>query len=123
MRKLYLAGGCFGVEAYFSRIAGVRSGGVGLRQRSYGQPQLGGGVPGTTGHAEAVALEYDEQAVSLSELGSIFPPYRPHYFKPSGQRYRQPIPYRHLYPERARAGRSGGAVDFVAAALRPACAG
>lgn len=73
MRKLYLAGGCFwGVEAYFSRIAGVRSAVSGYANGHTANPSYEEVCQGTTGHAEAVALEYDEQVVSLSELVQHF---------------------------------------------------
>lgn len=69
MCKLYLAGGCFwGVEAYFTQIAGVHSAVSGYANGHKANPSYEEVCQGTTGHAEAVALEYDDQVVTLSEL-------------------------------------------------------
>jgi peptide methionine sulfoxide reductase msrA/msrB len=73
MRKLYLAGGCFwGVEAYFSRITGVSSAVSGYANGQTQNPSYEEVCQGTTGHAETVALEYDEQVLTLSELVQHF---------------------------------------------------
>ena len=67
MAEIYLAGGCFwGLEEYFSRIAGVEKTTVGYAN---------GQVESTnyqllhqTDHAETVHLIYDEEKVSLREI-------------------------------------------------------
>jgi peptide-methionine (S)-S-oxide reductase len=68
-----LAGGCFWcVEAVYESIEGVTavvSGytGGGIPNPSYGQVSAG-----TTGHAEAVRIEYDPDVISYGEILSIF---------------------------------------------------
>ena len=67
MAEIYLAGGCFwGLEEYFSRIAGVKKTTVGYAN---------GQVESTnyqlihqTDHAETVHLIYDEKRISLREI-------------------------------------------------------
>ena len=67
MAEIYLAGGCFwGLEEYFSRIAGVEKTTVGYAN---------GQVESTnyqlihqTDHAETVHLIYDEEKISLREI-------------------------------------------------------
>ena len=72
-RTAVLAGGCFWcTEAVFKELAGVR----GVR------PGYAGGTPetadyrtvcsGTTGHAEAIAITYDPDAISYGELLKVF---------------------------------------------------
>lgn len=73
MQTIYLAGGCFWcTEAVFKSIKGVTEVMPGY---------IGGNVPnptyeqictGTTGHAEAVKVVYDESVLSLADLLEIF---------------------------------------------------
>ena len=66
-REIYLAGGCFwGVEEYFSRVAGVidvTSGYANGRDKTTNYQLIG-----QTGHAETVHIRYDANQVSLKDL-------------------------------------------------------
>ncbi len=68
MSTIYLAGGCFwGMQKFFDQFDGVTATEVGYangpdRAPSYEE------VCGDSGHAETVRIEYDDSAVSLSEL-------------------------------------------------------
>ena len=69
MKKIVLAGGCFwGVEEYFSRIAGVNKTSVGYANGSKTDPTYEEVCSGTTNHAEAVYIEYDDYTLSLEKL-------------------------------------------------------
>lgn len=69
MKKICFAGGCFwGVEEYFSRIAGVVNTTVGYANGEVDAPTYEEVCKGYTGHAEAVSIEYDEAKVSLEKL-------------------------------------------------------
>lgn len=69
MKKIVLAGGCFwGVEEYFSRIPGVNKTCVGYANGSKMDPTYDEVCSGTTNHAEAVYIEYDEYTLSLDKL-------------------------------------------------------
>lgn len=67
MAEIYLAGGCFwGLEEYFSRIAGVTSTTVGYAN---GQVETTNyQLLKQTDHAETVQVIYDEKVVSLREI-------------------------------------------------------
>jgi peptide methionine sulfoxide reductase msrA/msrB len=66
-REIWLAGGCFwGVEAYFARVPGVLSVTSGYANGSTENPGYYD-IP-HTGHAEAVHIVYDADAVSLRTL-------------------------------------------------------
>lgn len=68
MKKIILAGGCFwGVEAYFSRVMGVKSTTVGYIDGSKPLPTYED-VSNGSGHAEAVYLEYDETIINLTQI-------------------------------------------------------
>ncbi len=68
MSTIYLAGGCFwGMQKFFDQFDGVTATEVGYangpdRAPSYEE------VCGDSGHAETVRIEYDDSAVTLSEL-------------------------------------------------------
>ena len=66
-KEIYLAGGCFwGVEEYFSRVAGVidvTSGYANGRDKTTNYQLIG-----QTGHAETVHIRYDANQVSLKDL-------------------------------------------------------
>lgn len=67
MNKIVFAGGCFwGVEEYFSRIEGVTSTKVGYANGQSDETNYE--MVGSTGHSEAVYIEYDKNVVSLSNL-------------------------------------------------------
>lgn len=69
MKEIVFAGGCFwGVEEYFSRIEGVIDTKVGYANGTKENPTYQEVCTGTTGHAEACYIKFDEKTVSLEEL-------------------------------------------------------
>jgi peptide-methionine (S)-S-oxide reductase len=67
------AAGCFwGVEARFREIPGVLDAAVGYMGGETPDPGYKLVCTGTTGHAEAVQLEFDESQVSFEELLNQF---------------------------------------------------
>ena len=67
------AAGCFwGVEQRFAALPGVTSTEVGYTGGSTPQPSYEQVCSHTTGHAEAVRLEYDPQRISYEELLAAF---------------------------------------------------
>lgn len=69
MKKIVFAGGCFwGVEEFFSRIPGVKNTKVGYANGLLDHPTYELVCTGTTNHAEACSIEYDEKEVSLTTL-------------------------------------------------------
>ena len=68
MKTIYLAGGCFwGVQRYFDQFEGVLSTEVGYANGPDMQPSYQD-VCKSSGHAETVKIEYDEDKISLGEL-------------------------------------------------------
>ncbi|MBL4932518.1 MULTISPECIES: peptide-methionine (S)-S-oxide reductase MsrA [Clostridium] len=69
MKEIVLAGGCFwGVEEYISRIEGVKETKVGYANGIKENPTYEEVCTGTTGHAEACYVRYDEKVLSLNNL-------------------------------------------------------
>lgn len=69
MKEIILAGGCFwGVEAYFNQIEGVVETKVGYANGELKDPTYDEVKKGSTGHAEAVYIKYDEGKVALDYL-------------------------------------------------------
>lgn len=69
MKEIILAGGCFwGVEEYMSRINGVEDTRVGYANGTRKNPTYEEVCTGTTGHAEACIVKYNEEIISLEEL-------------------------------------------------------
>jgi peptide-methionine (S)-S-oxide reductase len=67
------AGGCFwGVEAVFEHIKGVRSVVSGYAGGSVVNPSYEHVTTGSTGHAEAVRIEFDPAVVSYETLLTVF---------------------------------------------------
>ncbi len=68
MKKIIVAGGCFwGVEAYFSQVKGILDTQVGYIDGRKGNPSYED-VCDSSGHAEAVYLEYDEKVLPIHKL-------------------------------------------------------
>ena len=73
MKEIVLAGGCFwGVEEYMSRIKGIVETKVGYANGIKENPSYKEVCSGTTGHAEACHIKYDESIISLEELLNKF---------------------------------------------------
>ena len=71
--KATFAAGCFwGVEELFKKVNGVTSTMVGYTGGTFEKPTYDDVCSSTTGHAEAIHLEYDPAVVSYEELLSIF---------------------------------------------------
>ena len=73
MKEIVLAGGCFwGIEAYMMRIPGVVDTKVGYANGTKENPTYHQVCAGTTGHAEACYIKYDENILSLETLLNKF---------------------------------------------------
>lgn len=69
MKTMYFAGGCFwGVEEFFSRIAGVTETEVGYANGTTKNPTYEEVCTKTTGFAEVCKVDYDETKVNLNTL-------------------------------------------------------
>ncbi|UCC82591.1 MAG: peptide-methionine (S)-S-oxide reductase MsrA [Gemmatimonadota bacterium] len=73
MEKATLAAGCFwGIEAAFRKVEGVESTLVGYTGGHVAAPSYEEVCSDTTGHAEAVQIEYDPSRISYEQLLEIF---------------------------------------------------
>lgn len=73
MEKATLAGGCFWcTESIFSELEGVKSVTSGYTGGHLENPTYEQVCQGTTGHAEAVEIVFDENEISYKELLEIF---------------------------------------------------
>jgi peptide-methionine (S)-S-oxide reductase len=73
MEKATFAAGCFwGVEAAFRKVEGVESTLVGYTGGHVDDPCYESVCTDTTGHAEAVQIEYDRSRISYEQLLEIF---------------------------------------------------
>ncbi len=68
-----LGGGCFWcLEAVYKRVEGVRSVTSGYAGGHVENPTYEMVCTGTTGHAEVVRVDFDEQTVSLDDILNVF---------------------------------------------------
>ncbi len=68
-KEIYLAGGCFwGIEAYFSKLSGVKETKVGYANGNISAPDYESVSTGKSGYAETVEIKYNPEKISLSEI-------------------------------------------------------
>lgn len=73
LNYVIVAGGCFwGLEDLLKNLEGVTSTKVGYSGGDFDDPTYADIRTGTTGHAEAVRVEYDEDEISLKEILHYF---------------------------------------------------
>lgn len=73
IETLTLAGGCFWcTEAIFKRLKGVISVTPGYSGGSVSNPTYDQVCSGTTGHAEAIQIEFDPKVINLKTLLEVF---------------------------------------------------
>ncbi len=73
MQKATFAAGCFwGIEEAYREIKGVKETKVGYTGGSTKKPTYEQVCTGTTGHAEAVQIQYDEKTTPYKKLLEVF---------------------------------------------------
>ena len=73
MESIVFGGGCFWcIEAIFSRVKGVLKVSPGYSGGHKANPSYQEVCTGTTGHAEVVKVDFDEDKIDLVTLFSVF---------------------------------------------------
>lgn len=73
MSEIVLAGGCFwGLQAIFSKVNGVLHTQVGYSGGHKKNPSYEEVCTDTTGYAESILIQYDNNIITLSEILDIF---------------------------------------------------
>ena len=73
MIKCLIAAGCFwGIEEYFRKLKGVINTTVGYSGGHLNNPSYEDVCTGTTGHAEVVLIEFDENQLSYDKIINYF---------------------------------------------------
>ena len=73
MEKALIAAGCFwGIEEFFRKINGVKKTIVGYSGGHFHNPSYEDVCTGTTGHAEVVLIEFDEDQLSYGKIINFF---------------------------------------------------
>ena len=73
MKKIYVACGCFwGTQAYFDQKPGILKTVVGYANGNTENPTYEEVCTNTTGHAEALYIEYDETVIPLEKILKYF---------------------------------------------------
>lgn len=73
MKKVTLAGGCFwGVEELFRALPGVKKTSVGYTGGQTENPHYETVKTGSTGHAEAIEIEFDPSSISFEKILRFF---------------------------------------------------
>ena len=100
IQRAYFAGGCFWCMQYaFDRVKGVKKTVVGYTGGKKASPDYEEVSAGTTGHAEAIEVQYDPKEVTYSQLLDAFwhnidPTAVDRQFADRGTQYRTAIFYR-----------------------------
>ncbi len=72
-KEIYIAGGCFwGVQKFFSLLAGVSKTEVGYANGKTDNPTYEQVCSGNTGHAETIKIQYDSNIIDLLFLLTMF---------------------------------------------------
>ena len=111
-QKATFAAGCFwGVESAFRAIPGVTATRVGYTGGHTDNPSYHDVCSDTTGHAEAVEVEFDPEQVSYEQLARpLLAHSQPDPGQPTGPGRGQPVPLGRLLPL-ARAGGAGARLE------------
>lgn len=73
LKKIIFCAGCFwGVQQVFDSLKGVKDTTVGYSGGNFVNPSYEDVCSGTTGHAEAVLVEYEDSEIKLEDLLRVF---------------------------------------------------